>query len=246
MQKRNCKKSGLLLVICCLYLLNSSSARAQVSASMSGTVEDSSGAAIPVATITVTSLETGETRAVTTDEAGNYRVLSLSVGHYEIKAEKTGFETVTQTGIDLVVRQQAIVNLTLPVGAMQQQVTVTAGAPLVNTTTESISGLVNEEQVKGLPLNGRSFEDLITLNPGAVNYSADKQGSNQGFGNYFSVSGRRPGENLFLLNGVEYDGASQFPVTPGGVSGELLGIDAVREFNVVSSAYDAQYGSGCS
>jgi hypothetical protein len=219
-------------------------ARAQVTASISGRVEDPSGGAVPQATVTVTSLETGAVRTVATDETGTYRVLLLPVGRYEVKAEATGFRAALQTGISLAVGQEAVVTLKLPVGAVQEQVTVTEGALLVNTTTASVSGLVGERQVKDLPLNGRSFDNLITLNPGAVNYSALKSGPavGSGEGAYFTVAGRRPLDNLFLLNGIEYTGASNIGITPGGVSGQLLGIDAVREFNVMSDAYSAEYG----
>ena len=97
--------------------------------------------------------------------------------------------------------------------------------------------------MKELPLNGRSFDNLITLNPGAINYSALKSPqTSTSNGNTFSVSGRRPGDNLFLLNGVEYTGSSQLANTPGGASGQLLGIDAVREFNVLTDTYAAEYG----
>ena len=143
----------------------------------------------------------------------------------------------------MVVAQQAVVNLSLEVGQVQQQVTVTAEAPLVNTTTASISGLVGEQTVKDLPLNGRSFDNLITLNAGAAAVTTEKgAGFGAQSGNLFSVSGRRFSENLFLMNGVEYAGPSQIHSIPGGVSGELLGIDAVREFNVVSDTYGAEYG----
>jgi hypothetical protein len=102
---------------------------------------------------------------------------------------------------------------------------------------------VSERQVKDLPLNGRSFDNLITLNPGSINYSAMKSANTStSSGNTFAVDGRRTSENLFLLNGVEYTGTSQLGITPGGVSGELLGIDAVREFNVLTNTYDAEYG----
>jgi hypothetical protein len=114
---------------------------------------------------------------------------------------------------------------------------------VVNTTTASVAGMVDERQVKDLPLNGRSFDNLITLNPGAINYSAMKSANTStSDGNTFTVAGRRPGDNLFLLNGIEYTGSSQLAVTPGGVSGELLGIDAVREFNVLTDTYGAEYG----
>src|SRR5713101_4816433 len=218
-------------------------APAQVTATISGRVEDPSGAAVPQATVTVTSLETGAGRTVATDAAGTYRVLSLPVGQYEVKAEAAGFKAALQTGISLAVGQEAVVTLKLAVGAVQEQVTVTEAAQLVNTTTASVSGLVGERQVKDLPLNGRSFDNLIALNPGAVNDTLKAGPSiGSGEGAYFSVSGRRPLDNIFLLNGIEYTGASFIGITPGGVSGQLLGIDAVREFNVMSDAYSAEYG----
>src|SRR5205814_8583241 len=93
-----------------------------------------------------------------------------------------------------------------------------------------------------LPSNGRSFDSLITLNTGSINYSYKGPGTVTSSGFTFSVEGRRPLENIFLLNGIEYTGSSQLSVTPGGVSGYLLGIDAVREFNVLSGTYSAEYG----
>jgi Carboxypeptidase regulatory-like domain/TonB-dependent Receptor Plug Domain len=211
--------------------------------SISGRLSDTSGAAIPAVTVTVNDTETGASRQVTTDEAGNYRVLSLPVGHYEVRAEKPGFKIVVRRGISLAVAQEAVVDLQMQVGEVTQQVTVTAETPVVNTTTSQLSGLVGEQQVKDLPLNGRSFDNLITLNPGAINYTALKgNAASGGGGNYFTVAGRRPLENLFLLNGIEYTGSTSIGITPGGVSGELLGIDAVREFNVLTDAYSAEYG----
>jgi hypothetical protein len=239
-----------LLLVALLLWAASSSAMAQVSsASLTGRIEDSSGAGVPGAMVSVTSLETGVVRTVTTEGDGSYRVLSLAVGRYQLKAEKTGFKAAIQSGIDLVVGQQAVVNLNLEVGQVQQQVTVTSEAPVVNTSTESISGLVGEKTVKDLPLNGRSFDQLIALNAGAANTTSLVRGVQVGsggvgaqVGNYFSVSGRGWGENLFLLNGVEYPGPSQNHSEPGGVSGQLLGVDAVREFNVETDTYGAQYG----
>ena len=214
-----------------------------VTAAISGKVEDPSGAGVSGATVTVKSLETGATRVVTTDDAGNFKSLSLPLGAQEVKAEKTGFRTQVRTGIKLEVGQQAVVNLKLEVGDFVQQVTVSEAIPVVNTTTASVSGLVGDRAVKELPLNGRSIDNLITLNPGAINYSSEKSlNTSTSNGNTFSVAGRRPSDNLFLLNGIEYTGASQLAVTPGGVSGELLGIDAIREFNVLTDTYPAEYG----
>jgi Carboxypeptidase regulatory-like domain/TonB-dependent Receptor Plug Domain len=227
-----------------LVTLFSRGACAQVvTAAISGKVEDPSGAGVSGATVTVKSLETGAARTVTTDDAGNFKALSLALGPQEVKVEKQGFRTQIRTGINLEIGQEAVVNLKLQVGDFVQQVTVSEEIPVVNTTTAPVSGLVGERAVKDLPLNGRSFDNLITLNPGTINYSSEKSlNTSTSNGNTFSVAGRRPSDNLFLLNGVEYTGASQLAVTPGGVSGELLGIDAIREFNVLTDTYPAEYG----
>lgn len=237
-----CALFNIFLVVL-LLLAMSHSSLAQVTASITGRVEDTSGAAIPGVTVTVTSLETGAARTIEADDAGSYRAVSLPVGRYEVKAEKAGFKTAVQTGITLTLGQQAVVNLDLQVGQVQQQVTVTSEAPLVNTTTAPTSGLVEEQEVKDLPLNGRSFDSLIALNTGAYALTSLKNsGAGAQTGNVFSISGRRYGENEFTLNGVEYMGPSQVHSVPGGVSGQLLGIDAVREFNVLTDTYSAEYG----
>jgi hypothetical protein len=214
-----------------------------VTAAISGKVEDASGAGVSGAEVTVKNLETGATRVVTTDSDGNYRVLSLPVGLHELSVEKSGFQTAVWTGIRLVVGEEAVENVRLAVAGAAEQITVSEETPVVNTTTASVSGLVGEREVKDLPLNGRSFDDLITLNPGTVNYSAMRSANTTtSNGNAFVVDGQKPGDNETLLNGVEYGGSSQLAVTPGGVSGNLLGIDAVREFNMLTGSYPAEYG----
>ncbi|HEY2018399.1 MAG TPA: carboxypeptidase-like regulatory domain-containing protein [Bryobacteraceae bacterium] len=217
-------------------------ASAQVTASISGKIEDASGAAVRGATITVKSLETGATRMVLTDDAGNFHARSLSVGPQEVRAAKPGFKTEVLSRVNLQVGQDAVVNLRLEVGEIAQEVTVAEEVPVVNTTVSSVSGMVGEREVKDLPLNGRSFDNLITLNPGAINYGLKSANTSTSNGNTFSVAGRRPMDNLVLLNGIEYTGSSQLAITPGGVSGDLLGIDAVREFNVQTDTYGAEYG----
>src|SRR4029077_20802112 len=118
--------------------------RAQVTASITGNVEDAAGAVVREATITVKSQETGATRAVTTDDLGNYRVLSLPLGPQELKAEKQGFKSVVRTGVRLEVGQEAVVNFRLEVGELVQQMAVSEEAPVVNITTASVSGIVDE------------------------------------------------------------------------------------------------------
>jgi Carboxypeptidase regulatory-like domain len=229
---------GILVLLAC-----PAAGWAQVAAAISGKVEDASGAAVSGATVTVKDMETGATRVVTTDSTGNYRVLSLPVGLYELSVEKSGFETAEWTGIKLYVGQEKVENLRLAVSGAIQEITVSENAPVVNTTTSSVSGLVGEEEIKNLPLNGRGFDSLITLNPGTINYSGMRSpNTTTSNGNAFAVDGQKPGDNETLLNGVEYTGASQMAVTPGGVSGHLLGIDAVREFNLQTGTYGAEYG----
>jgi hypothetical protein len=217
-----------------------------VGASLSGTVKDESGTGVPAAAVSVKNIETGAERKLVTDENGRYSAPSIAIGKYQVSASKEGFSSALKTGIELVVGQTTEVNLELPVGELKQVVTVEETTSPVNLTTQQISGLVSERQVKDLPLNGRSYDQLVTLNPGIVNYTAQRTGgvgsSNSSVGNMFAISGRRPQENLFLLNGVEYTGASVINNTPGGTSGQLLGVDAVREFNVVSDTYGAEYG----
>src|SRR5690242_8667629 len=218
----------------------------QGSVSISGTVTDATGAGISAAAVTIRNVETGAIRKVVTDDGGRYVAASLAVGQYEVEAEKTGFSPELKKGITLVVGQQAEVNLTLPLGELRQLVEVEEAPPVVNASTKDTSGLVGERQVKNLPLNGRSYDELVNLNPGIVNYTSQRSGgigvSNSAIGNMFAVSGHRPQENLFLLNGIEYTSASEINLTPGGASGQLLGVDAVREFNVVTDAYGAEYG----
>ena len=219
---------------------------AQGEASIHGTVSDSSGAAIQGATVQVGNLETGATRNLVTDELGRFDAASLPVGGYLVKAEKTGFRGTERTGISLVLGQRETVDFVLQVGDVSQIVHVESTPTIVMISTEDVSGLVGERQVKDLPLNGRSYDQLMTLNPGIVNYTSQRAGgigtSNSVVGNMFSASGRRPQENLYLLNGVEFTSASEINNTPGGVSGQLLGVDAVREFSVVKDTYGAEYG----
>jgi hypothetical protein len=213
---------------------------AQVTASITGTVRDTSGAIVPGASVTVKHLETGATRTAETDASGNYSVPSLAIGQYELSVEKSGFKQQVRSGVTLAVSQKAVVNITLEVGNVEQRVTVMAEAPLVNTTLSSTSGLVNEKEVKDLPLNGRSFDQLLTLNVGTTNHSSNYNQT----GNAFSVAGKRPEQNRFLMNGVDYIGSdnSGNVILPSGASGQLLGVDAVREFNVVQHTYGAEYG----
>ncbi len=239
-------RAAIALLFLLMAAMLGSRAFAQSSAAISGTVSDPSGAAVSGANVTVEEPNTGAIRATLTDPSGHYQVSSLPVGTYEVHVTKKGFSEEVRTGIQLAVGQDAVANVTLKVGEVTQQVTVNADAPLVSVTTSDVSGLVGEKQIEDLPLNGRSFDQLLTLSPGIVNFTSEKTGgigvSNSTVGNNFSVSGNRPQQNLFLLNGIEFTGAAENNMQPGGTSQELLGVDAVQEFNVLRDNYGAEYG----
>jgi hypothetical protein len=231
-----------LLYALAFFLASFAPLQAQVSAAITGRVEDATGGPVGAATITVKGLETGAVRVVTSAANGTFEALSLPLGPQEVRVEKQGFKAAVRTGINLAVGQQAVLNIRLDVGEIAQQVTVSEDAPLINTTTASVSGVVGSREIKDLPLNGRSFDNLLTLNPGTINYGLKSPSTSTSNGNTFVVAGRRPADNIVLMNGIEYTGSSQLAITPGGVSGELLGIDAVREFNVLTDTYSAEYG----
>src|SRR5207253_1544426 len=191
-------------------------------------------ALIPGAMVTVKHTETGYTRTAISSETGDYNVALLQVGAYEITTAMPGFKQDVRRGINLVVGQQAVINLTLEVGAAAEQVTVTEEAPLVNTTLSSTSGLITEQQIKELPLNGRSFDQLLTLNVGTID---NRSNINNNAWTSFSVAGKRPETNRFLMNGVDYIGSNstgQF-ITPSGSSGQLLGVEAGGARNVLQA-----------
>src|SRR5438094_4973815 len=210
-------------------------------ATILGTVKDTTGALIPGVNITIKHRESGLTRSVVSGERGGYNMPLLPVGAYEITTTMPGFKQEVRSVVNLVVGQEAVIDLTLEVGAAAEQVTVTEEAPLVNTTTSSTSGLISEQQIKELPLNGRSFDQLLMMNVGMVNNSSNVQNNAW---TAFSVAGKRPETNRFVINGIDYIGgtAAGLYITPSGAGGQLLGVDAVREYNVLSDTYGAEYG----
>src|SRR5881296_3843486 len=210
------------------------------SAAISGSVRDTTGAVIPGTTVTAKHTETGLTRTVQSNEEGGYTMPQLPVGSYEITAEKPGFRTHVRRGITLVVAQEAVVNLTLDVGDLAEKITVTEEIPIVNTTLNSVSGLINEKQIKDMPLNGRSFNDLLVLNT-TVN---DNRSNTAAGGPAYSISGKRQETNRWTINGMDYVGTNSQGTAnaPNGMSDQLLGVDAVREYNVLGHTYGAEYG----
>jgi hypothetical protein len=170
MSKNNCVELRMFVWVSVLILLLTViPVRAQLpTGTILGVVKDSSGGVVPGVAVTVQNAETGFTRTVTTGDDGAYRFPALPVGRYDVKVERTGFKTETHAGLTLEVMQEAVVNFTLQVGTSEQQVLITGEAPLVNTTTSSLGGLVNEQKMEDLPLNGRNYIDLTLLQAGVA------------------------------------------------------------------------------
>ena len=207
---------------------------------ISGTVTDPTGAVIPGSTITVRNVETGITRIISTDAAGRYTAQQLGLGGYEVTAGTAGFQTTVRAGIELTVGRQAVVDFTLRVGAVAETVTVTGEAPLLETTNATVADLVTESQMRDLPLNGRSFTNLVALQPGVVTDLGIPQGVFQG-GGRMSLNGARPQQSLYLLDGTDIV-APYSNVAPVSVMFQALGVDTIREFSVLQNNYGAQYG----
>ena len=205
-----------------------------------GVVTDASAARVPAATVTITNLDTGIARTLTTDAEGRYRAVGLPLGQYEVKVELAGFQTAARSGIHLTVGAEQVVDLALSVGAVTERIEISAEAPLVETTSAAVSGLVSEQQVRELPLNGRSFEGLAILQPGVAPFYRGDRTTESGAGLKFSVSGSRFDANSFLLDGTLLNDQSN--TSPGSAAGVMLGVETLREFRVLTSNYGAEFG----
>jgi hypothetical protein len=209
-------------------------------ATISGTVSDTSGAVVPGARIVILNEETGISRELGADETGRYTAASLGLGNYRVTASKDGFQTQVRSGITLTIGRQAVVNFEMPVGSVSEAIEVTGEASLVETIKGSLGSLVESSTINNLPLNGRDLAQLITLQPGVVEYNGGD--SDLGSGKLLVVSGARPTTNVFMIDGVALESYTQ--KTPTGASGQFLGAEAVREFRVESNAYSAEFGRG--
>ena len=205
-----------------------------------GTVSDETGGILPGVEVTVTNLDTGATRLAISNDEGRYRMVEVPPGNYEISAALAGFTTAVRSGVSMTVNRQARVDLTLSVGEISERVVVTGEAPAVDTTSSTIQGLVDEAQIRDLPLNGRSFTDLVTLQMGTVILPIGAKNSASGFGAKISISGARPSANSFLLDGNFVN--DTLNNTPGGATGLMLGVDTLQEFTVLTNTYSAEYG----
>ena len=221
--------------------------RAQVSGgTLSGTITDPSGRAVPQAQIVIKNMATGVERAVTTNTDGFYTAVNLLPGDYQITISAKGFNTETKTGINMTVGAQQTFDLALQIGSLTHRVEVFTEAPAVQVTTSEISATVNATTVRELPLNGRSWTDLAALQPGVETiqtqptFTTGADRGNRGFGQQLTISGARPQQNNYRLDGVSLNDYANG--APGSVLGGNLGVDAIQEFSVLTSNYSAEYG----
>jgi hypothetical protein len=230
-----------------LPLLTSIQVYAQVSgATMTGTVSDASGAVIPNAQISIKNVATGQERAVTTDAAGFYSAPNLLPGKYEVTVTAAGFSSEVRSGITLTVGAQQLLNITMKVGQVSEKVQVTGEAPAVQLATSVIGGVVNQAAVVDLPLNGRDWTQLATLQPGVTSVASIQANTgtidraHRGYGVELAISGSRPQQNNYRIDGISINDYANGG--PGSVEGSTLGVDAIQEFSVLTSNYSAEYG----
>src|SRR5467141_2092220 len=215
-------------------------------ATISGRILDSSGAAIPAAKISIENAVRGIVRNVYTNSDGFYTAPNLLPATYEITVSAPGFNTEVMRGIELAVGAQQTIDLTMPVGTVAIKVEVTTETPIVQLSTSDISAVVSANTVRELPLNGRSWTDLATLQPGVnavstqVSFRSGDDRGNRGFGQQLTISGARPQQNNYRLDGVSLNDYANG--APGSVLGGNLGVDAIQEFSVLTSNYSAEYG----
>ncbi len=220
---------------------------AQVSgATLTGTVTDTTGAVIPNVQISIKNQATGETRNVTVDSKGLYSAPNLLPGVYDVTATAQGFATTVQKSVVLTVGAQQLLNLKLQVGQVSEKIEVTDEAPPVQLTNSTISGVVNQQTVVQLPLNGRDWTQLATLQPGVDSVGSIQANTGspdrarRGYGLQMTISGTRPTQNSYRIDGINVNDYSNGG--PGSVEGSTLGVDAVQEFSVLTSNYSAEYG----
>lgn len=252
MKSRRILKAVVLLTLSAalIFILNAfcpNPANAQVvGATLSGLIADEQGAPVPSVTVSIKNFGTGVVREVTTNSDGFYSAPNLLPGSYEVTATAKGFQTVVQKAITLTVGSQQTLNLSLKVGQLNQTVVVSATPPDVQTASSTISATVDSTTVRELPLNGRDWTSLATLEPGVskipnqvgTGFSANK--GNRGFGDQLSNGGHRANENTYRVNGISINDYSNG--APGGASGLNLGVDGIQEFSVLTSDYTAEYG----
>jgi hypothetical protein len=249
-----CALHMLLLILCATTLAIAQS----TDATISGLITDPSGRVIPDADIVILNEATGVRYTSKTNGAGIYTASILPPGQYRVQVSKIGFKTLIKPDIVLNVQSAVAVNFTLPVGAASESVTVEAGSSMINTTDATVGTVIDRKFVANIPLNGRSFQDLISMTPGIVTASPQTPSTSQGvaYSGDFSVNGQRTESNNYTVDGVTGNiasgngygqpqngtGGSLGGSTALGTTQSLISVDALQEFRVQSSTYSAEYG----
>ncbi len=224
------------------------------SAAVNGIVQDTTDARIPNASVKLINTDTGTESNSKTSKDGSFAVPSVLPGHYKLQIERDGFDTTQLTGITLNVGDNKNVIIRMKVGSSKETVTVDSSAMTLNTTDGSVSTIVDRNFIENMPLNGRSFQDLILLTPGVTTNSPQQNGQSGATGE-FSVNGQRTESNVYMVDGVNANtgGYLYGYGTPGssgslpsatalGTTQSLTSVDDLQEFRVSSSSYSAEYG----
>ena len=225
-----------ILALLTVALVAAPAAAQVATGNITGYVKDASGAAIPDVTVTAKMVEQQTSRTAQTNAEGFYNLLSLPPGKYEITFEVKGFQKQTQTGLELTVGQNLRVDSALQLGSVETQVTVSSQAPLVDTTSATITGLIDDQRVQDLPLNGRNVIALARILPGVLNVNAPQSMGDARGGPEMDVNGGRPNMNLFTFNGGYFNNPSRntginFPPP-----------DAIQEVRIQTHNFSAEYG----
>jgi Carboxypeptidase regulatory-like domain/TonB dependent receptor len=216
--------------------------RAQrATASVSGTLTDPSGSVIPDATVQAAHVATGARQATKSDSQGRYRIAELPVGEYQVQVAKEGFQSAVHSGIVLTVGAETVVDFALPVGQATQTISVDAEVSTVNTTSAQLSTLIEQTQLRELPLNGRNIEQLVLLAPGVSNFTGIFQGPFYGGGFTYSVAGARPNGQAELLDDTDVQNYFAHGAGAGSLN-TAMGVDAVGEFQILTNTYSSQFG----
>jgi hypothetical protein len=236
----NLRKFSLVLVasVACLSLASLRVAAQQITGSIRGTVLDPSGAIVQAATVTAKQIETGLTRAAVTDHQGEYVLVELPIGHYQLEVQAKGFQKYLQQGISLDVNETATVSIHLKLGSETQEVEVSADAALVQSTVSSLGETVMEHEILDLPLDGRNFSQLGLLQPGVVPLTPGllEAGGPARQNQAYAVDGQRPESNNFMIDGADNESSVDggFVLKPP--------IDAIAEFKILSHNANAEFG----
>src|SRR5271170_2273320 len=236
--KRSMRSAKTLTLFLMALLTSVNVAGQQITGNIRGTVSDPSGAIVQAATVTAKQIETGLTRVAITDHQGEYVLVELPIGHYQLEVQAKGFETYLQEGISLGVNQNAAVSVHLKLGSETQQVEVSANATLVQTTVSSLGQTVMEREILNLPLDGRNFSQLGLLQPGVVPLTPGllEAGGPARQNQAYAVNGQRPESNNFLI-----DGADNVSAVDGGFVLKPP-IDAIAEFKILTHNANAEFG----